>query len=337
MEHTNDIDALITKAISGNANDEEILLLNNWLAESGDNQKIYEDSLKTWHAAEIRLAPENIQHDKLKIVTAVNQNLIAQSRRSKRRSIVYLAAAILAFPIAIALNMLFLADSLSGHIDQEFCEISAPLGHISKCKLPDGTEVWVNSGSKITYNPSGFAGKTREIQLDGEAYFNVAKNKQRPFFVRSGLADVKVTGTSFNIKAFSNSKSFETVLTEGSIELELKGEHANQQVKIKPGERVIFDAEQKKLLVQDVDTRMYSAWRNGQIIFQDAILSDLIKELERIYDVKFRLSDPNLGGYRFRGTFSYDNNLIDALEKFKVTAHISYHIENKEVWLSRSN
>lgn len=335
MEKTKDIDALITKAISGNAGNEEIAQLNRWLAESDDHQKIYANSLKTWHASETWLAPENVQQDKIKIITEVNRNLLFQSRKSKRRSVVYLVAAILAFPIAIAISSLFFINPLSGRINQTVCEVSAPAGHISKCKLPDGTEVWINSGSKITYNSSGFNGEIREIQLYGEAYFDVAKNKQRPFYVRSGLADVKVTGTSFNVKAFSDSKSFETVLTEGSIELELKGEHANQYVKVKPGERAVFDTEQKKLLVQDVDARIYSAWRNGQIIFQDATLSDLIKELERIYDVKFRLSDPNLGGYRFRGTFSYDNNLINALEKFKVTAHISYHIENKEVWLKK--
>ncbi len=145
----------------------------------------------------------------------------------------------------------------------------------------------------------------------------VAKNKKKPFYIRTSLADVKVTGTSFNVKAFSDSGLFETVLSEGSIELEFNGEHENQQVKLKPGERAVFDADRKKLSVQNVDARIYSAWRNGEIIFQDAVLSDLIKELERIYDVKFKLSDPSLGSYRFRGTFSYDNNLIDALEKFK--------------------
>ncbi len=336
MENTNQIDALIIKVISGNAGEEEVLQLNNWLAESGDNQKKYEDSLKTWNAAEAWLEPDNIRHDKLKIITTVNQDLIIQSRNSKRRSFVYLAAAILAFPIAIAISALFFTP-LSVRNSQAVCEVSAPAGHISKCILPDGTEVWVNSGSKITYHSSGFAGKKREVQLDGEAYFEVAKKRKKPFYVRAGLADVKVTGTSFNVKAFSDSKTFETVLSEGSIELEFKGEYANQHLRIKPGERAVFNAGQEKLLVQNVDARIYSAWRNGQIIFTDATLNDLIKELERVYDVKFKLTDPGLGSYRFRGTFSYDNNLINALEKFKVTAHINYHIENKEVWLSKTD
>ena len=332
MANTNYFDALITKVISGNANDEEVLRFNNWLDESGNNQKKYEESLKAWQATETWLGPEKIKHDKLKIVTRVNQGLIMQSRKSRRLSVIYLAAAVLAFPIAIAISLFFFNNPVPDI--QSTCEVSAPIGHISKCILPDGTQVWVNSGTKITYNSSGFAGKTREVQLDGEAYFEVSKNREKPFYVRSVWADVKVTGTSFNVKAFSDSKSFETVLSEGGIELEFNGEYANQQVKLNPGERAVFDASQKKMLVQNVDTRIYSAWRNGQIIFQDATLSELTNELERIYNVRFKLSNPDLGNYRFRGTFSYENNLISALEKFKVTARINYRIENKEVWLS---
>ena len=337
MTDTNYIDTLISKVISENASDEEVSQLENWLNKSEDNRKIYEDRHKVWHAAETWLGPEDVLQDKFKIITAVNKNLLLQSRKNKRRSFIYLIAAILAFPIAIAVNLFFSPNSPSSTISQAVCEVSAPTGHISKCILPDGTQVWVNSGSKITYNPIKFVDKIREIQLDGEAYFEVTKNKKSPFYVKTDIADVKVTGTSFNVKAFSNSKSFETVLTRGSIELKLNQEHENKRVKIKPGERAVYHTGQKKLLVQDVNTSIYSAWRNGQIIFQDATLSDLIKELERIYGVKFRLKDPKLGNYRFRGTFSYNNNLIDALEKFKVTADIDYYIKDKEVWLSRNN
>ncbi|MEL7585654.1 MAG: FecR domain-containing protein [Prolixibacteraceae bacterium] len=334
MINTEQIHELIIKEISGNAGAEESLKLKNWLAESDDNLKVYQASLKTWSVAETWLEPDLIQHDKLKIVRDVNQRLVAQSYRTKRRSRIYLAAAVLAFPIAMALSFLFNDSSSSESVDQTIV-MSAPAGHISKCMLPDGTAVWINSGSQLLYKSSGFDGRIREVSLDGEAYFEVVKNKSRPFYVRTGIADVKVTGTSFNLKADHKSKAFETVLTEGSIELQLEGRNPDQSIKLKPGEKAVFDAGQKKMLVQEVNPEVYSAWRNGEIIFQDATLSDLIIELERIYDVKFRLSDPDLGNYRFRGIFSYDNNLIGALEKFKVTAHIDYYIKDKEVWLSK--
>ena len=92
---------------------------------------------------------------------------------------------------------------------------------------------------------------------------------------------------------------------------------------------------EKKLVINKVYTEIYSCWRNSEIIFKDATLNDLIKELERIYDIQFRLSDPDLGKFRFRGMFGYNNNLIDALEKIKKTTDIDYRIENKEVLLFR--
>jgi transmembrane sensor len=337
MSETNHIYTLITKVISGNAEAKDASQLEKWLAESENNQKNYDKNVKVWQVAETWLAPQDIQQDKLKIVNAVNHCLIIGVRKNKRRSMIYLAAAILAFPIAIALSFLFYRSPMSANIDQTVCEISAPAGHLSKCILPDGTEVWVNSGSKIKYDTNGFTEELREVLLDGEAYFEVTKNKKRPFYVRTKLADVKVTGTSFDVKAYSCSGSFETVLSEGSIELEFNNKFKSEKMKLKPGERAVWDEDQKKPIVEHVNTRIYSAWRNGEIIFQDATLNDLIEELERIYDVKFKLSDPGLGNYRFRGTFSYDNNLIDALEKFKVTAHIDYYIKNKKVWLSKTN
>ncbi len=334
MTNTDPIYALLAKVLSGNAGEEEVSQLEKWKAESGDHSKDYDDSARAWKATETWLAPGQIQQDKLKIINAVNRDLMEKSRRKKKRSLIYLAAAILAFPIAIATGILFPA---SFHQEsQANCEVSAPRGHISKCVLPDETEVWVNAGSSITYDPSAFMNKKRTIRLDGEAYFKVAKNKRKSFSVQTQLAEVIVTGTSFNVKAFAGSGSFETVLSEGSIELQLGEEYKNQRLQIKPGERVSFKTGGKGINVQKVDERIYSAWRNGEIIFQDATLDDLIKELERIYDVHFKLLDPELGSYRFRGIFSYENDLIDALEKFKVTAHIDYYIKNKEVWLSKN-
>ena len=108
-----------------------------------------------------------------------------------------------------------------------------------------------------------------------------------------------------------------------------------QKVKLNPGERAVYDTSEKKIAVSEVDPEMFSSWRNGEIIFKDATLNDLIKELERIYDIHFHLKEPELGEFRFRGMFSYNNNLIEALEKIKKTAGIDYYVENKEVWLGK--
>ncbi len=335
MADKSNMDSLIARVISGNATEGEIAQIGGWMAESTDNRKEYEERLEAWNASGSWISAGEIQRDRLKIAETINKNLVSCSLKSKRLARIYRAAAILAFPIAIGLTVLFFESRPSEALQHAVCEISAPSGHISQCKLPDGTNVWINSNSKITYDPELFGDEARSVQLDGEAYFEVAKNKRKPFYVRTSLADVKVTGTSFNVKAFSDSELFETVLSEGHIELELNRESKQRVVELEPGERASYDLNRRKLQVQDVDTPIYTAWRNGQVIFKDATLGDLTRVLEKIYGVKFRFKDPDMERYRFRGMFSYNNNLIDALEKFKITAKINYYIKDKEVWLSK--
>ena len=157
--------------------------------------------------------------------------------------------------------------------------------------------------------------------------------KKNPFLVITDQANINVTGTSFNVKAHKNSKQFETVLAEGVVELHVKRRRNKQVVTMKPGERAIYSESNKNIVLQEVDAEIYTAWRNGEMLFKDATLNDLIKELERIYDIQFVIHDKNVGDYRFRGMFSYDNNLIDALEKIAKTASVNYQIENRKVEL----
>jgi transmembrane sensor len=148
-------------------------------------------------------------------------------------------------------------------------------------------------------------------------------------------ANVKVTGTSFNVNAYPASPLFETVLAEGKIELQLKS-GTIESLHVEPNQQVIFNSINKKFDIQSVEVEMFTAWRNGEIIFKDATLADLIKELERIYDIQFHLKPASLGELRFRGMFSYNNNLIEALEKIKKSSNVDYYIENKEVWLKKT-
>ncbi len=335
MNKTNEIDILIGKVVSGNASKDELSILEVWQSESETNQRIYKQSLKAWNAGSNSISTKEITQDKLNVQNQVNRSLVHQLNRSKRFANIYKVAAAVAIPIALAISLYFVNNSYKVELPQSICEVIAPKGHVSKCILPDGTEVWLNAGSTLTYDASGFHGKQREVDLEGEAYFEVVSNKKNPFLVNTELANVYVTGTSFNVKAYSDTKQFETVLAEGKVELQfnLKNE---QTVKMNPGERAIYKVDQKEMIIQDVDAAMYSAWRKGEMLFKDATLNDLIKELERIYDIQFALKDKTIGDYRFRGMFNYSNNLIDALEKIKKTAGVDYYIENKKVWLDKN-
>ncbi len=336
MDNTlTNIEILIGKSVSGNASTSEISQIEAWVAESKTNQQIYSASLKAWKTSNSWISNEKISSDKNLVQQSINKTLSVQVRKIKKQSLIYKIAAIIAIPLALALSLYITNNKKQVEQIATFCEITAPKGHVSKCILPDGTEVWINTGSTITYNTSAFNGLSRDVNLVGEAFFKVTKNKKAPFKVITSQMDIKVTGTSFNVKAYPESKIFETVLTEGSIEMQIKL-NGQQNLNMEPGERAVYDLENKKIMVNDVDTELFTSWRNGEIIFKDATLNDLISELERIYDIKFHLKDTKLGLYRFRGMFSYNNNLIDALENIKKTAQLDYYIENKEVWLSKN-
>lgn len=337
MNKKEKIDELIVKFISGNATSEEIQKLENWKNFSEENSLLFESSKKVWEKAEGYIPEMALQKDKLKLAGAYNHYLSRRIQKINRYSFIYKMAAILAFPVALAIGWyLFGKTAWKTSADENYCMISSPTGHISKCILPDETEVWINTGSSIKYNVTTFNKGQREIELEGEAFFKVHSIKEKSFTVVTPYADVLVTGTSFNVNAYPSSDSFDAVLVEGKIQLDLKS-GTEKTFEIKPGQKISFDTEKNSVNIESVDTELFTSWRNGEIIFKDATLGDLVKELERIYGIKFRLQPSGLESLRFRGMFSYDNNLIEALEKIKKSAGVSYYIENKEVWIRKNN
>ncbi len=337
MSENNHIDILISKTISGNATSEEIKELEKWKNAAKENQHLFEKSKKAWKKGGNYIHETTLQTDKSKLESGYNRYLSDRVRKMSRQSFIYKIAAVLAFPIALAMGWYLFGESEKPvQLAEQLYEISSPKGHVSKVRLPDGTEVWINTNSSIIYDAASFNQDNREIQLKGEAYFEVTSSEEKPFTVVTPHANVKVTGTSFNVNAYPASTLFETVLAEGKIELQLKS-GTTESLHVEPNQQVIFNSINKKLDVQQVEAEMFTAWRNGEIIFKDATLADLVKELERIYDIQFHMQPANLGELRFRGMFSYNNNLIEALEKIKKSSHVDYYIKNKEVWLRKSN
>jgi len=328
------IDIIISEFLSGNISPNEKEEFERWLNASPANKKFFLKSKKAWELSQNQIPPEKIAEDKTRVIEKVQKIQTTQLIRVRRQMLIYKIAAVLAIPLTFALSWYFLQPKEQVAPIDQLCEISAPKGHVAKCILPDGSEVWLNTRSTISYNTTSFNQDLRQVQLSGEAFFEVAKNKEVPFQVTTPVANINVTGTSFNVKAYPESETFETVLEEGSVELELNN-LSRQLVTLIPGERAVYNTHEKKISIEQVDANFFSAWRNGEILFKDATLADLTKELERIYDIRFHLKEAKLGEFRFRGMFSYNNNLIEALEKIKRTAGIDYYIENKEVWLHK--
>lgn len=178
-------------------------------------------------------------------------------------------------------------------------EIYTKPGTRTKLELPDGTMVWLNDGTSLKY-PEHFTGKTRKVYVDGEAFFDVKSNPQNPFVVQHDIMNINVTGTRFNLNAYSGDKFFEVTLQEGKIHLEGK----NGFIDMKPGQQIQFqyDNEGQQFIKKEINAKYVGAWIDGKLIIHNERLDMAIKKLSRWYNVEIQIDDPELNGYELTCT-----------------------------------
>lgn len=325
----NHIDLLIANCLSSEANQTEKDELNSWIGESPSNKKLFEENQRIWENSHSYFSVSEISSDREKIKDQIIQQLSKSTKTVNLSTWIYRVAAILALPVMLGIGWYLGSAEISS--ETQICEVTAPKGQISKCVLADGTEVWLNAGSTIKYS-STFNGKTREVNLDGEAYFRVSKNKHKPFVVSTEHAQIKVLGTIFNLKAYSGENKVETTLEEGSVEFSLNGSAA-KPVEMKPGEQVVYNIAEKKMTLGKVETYLHTAWKDGKFVFKDADLQAIIQELEKLYDVRIHLKNDSLLKLHFRGMFEYEQNIFSALETLERTTNIKYRMTGRDIWL----
>ncbi|QGY47933.1 DUF4974 domain-containing protein [Maribellus comscasis] len=207
------------------------------------------------------------------------------------------------------------------HLSESLQTVTSPYGARTNITLPDGSIVWLNSGTKLSF-PSRFD-KTRPVKLVGEAYFEVVKN-DRPFIVSTNYGEVKVKGTSFNVKAFSDDNSFTTTLEEGIVSL--KGENSKDEVTLNPGQQA--EQTDKGFLVTDVETKFYTSWKEGKLIFSKEPFPSLVKKLERWYNVKIEYNDSRLNQVWYTGTIEMES-ISEVMEMISKASPVSYNFNNK--------
>ncbi|MBC9795432.1 FecR family protein [Sinomicrobium weinanense] len=205
-------------------------------------------------------------------------------------------------------------------------ELSVPYGKRVRVKLPDGSEVSLNAGSKLKY-PSTFKEKgQRNVYLEGEGYFSVIRNEKVPFVVHTPKMDIEVLGTKFNVSSFSNDDRTTAVLVEGSVAV--RETVTRKSVVIKPGQAAI--AEDNGISVKKVEVSKYVAWTRGELLFIDDTFEDILKKLERHYNVSITNKAPSLNQVRYSGRF--DTESIDqVLEAFKINTDFEYYIEKNRI------
>jgi transmembrane sensor len=203
--------------------------------------------------------------------------------------------------------------------------LSTPRGRQFEVTLPDGTSVWLNAGSSITY-PTSFTGKSREVSITGEVYFEVTKDQSMPFHVKVNNMDVTVLGTHFNINSYSNEASIKTTLLEGSVRV-TKGTETGL---LKPGQQAEINKAGNKISIHDeVDTDLAMAWKNGFTSFKSADIKSIMRQVERWYDV-----DVSFEGNIPLRTFTADvsrNAPVSEILKILDESKIHYKIEDKKI------
>lgn len=232
-------------------------------------------------------------------------------------------AAILALPLLISSLILFYMLFNKPEQKVEYAQVTSSTGTIIRYELPDKSVVWLNSGSKLTY-PTVFSKESRDVKLNGEAYFEVSANKQHPFYVHtsSGMK-VFVYGTKFNISAYDDEKDIETVLESGKVNIVTPD---NKMVVLKPGEEMIFNKESNNLNKSEVDVYEKVAWKDGKMIFRNATLDVILKRLARHFNVDIQINNRYGKEYKYRATFR-NESLQQILDYLAKSAALKWRIE----------
>ena len=214
----------------------------------------------------------------------------------------------------------------SGSQTESMNKVIISYGKKSMIVLSDGTKVWLNAGSQLIY-PAVFYGKIRQVTLIGEAFFDVTKNPQNPFLVRASDVSVQVLGTRFDVSAYPDDKIVQTVLEEGKVNLKYseKGILGREYVvEMHPNQMVEFDKTSGESSSKLVDVSKYVSWKDGMLEFEKVDLGRALMQVERFYNVKIHLSDPEIATYKLSGKLDLKDEPEDVLNVIKLTVPIDW-------------
>ena len=208
----------------------------------------------------------------------------------------------------------------------QYNTLEVPRGAEYELILADGTHVWLNAETELRY-PVQFNGKERVVYLKGEAYFEVSKNKEKPFLVQVDDMSVKVYGTEFNVNTYNN---IETVLVTGSVSMNQGG----KEVLLKPNQKGVFDQVSGKITVADVDVLAYVSWKNGDFIFRNESLNSIMDKLSRWYGLEVLYQDARLQNVRLSGNLKRYKDVRELFVSFEKISDARFKVQGNKVIVS---
>lgn len=298
---------------------EELDMLLAWLLTDEGKSQFQEELERRWSTFETNqpFAYTDLLAKVHRQLDGVQQGQPVRKTMPKyvRYSLEVAAAVLLAFGVSFLVqNKVNLSDYIGQKSNQEQVEVYNPRGLRTTVTLPDSSRVTLNADSKITY-AYRLQGTTRAIKLEGEAFFEVAKDSLRPFVVEANSAKITVLGTTFNIRSYPEERSIETTLIEGSLVVS----SGSQKNRLVPGQQVRIDKASQESSVSVVNTQNTIGWREGKLYFQSAPFNELATVLERTFNVNIRIDSHPLQQKKFTGKFENGENLEQILRVLKLS------------------
>lgn len=334
------IDELITGYFAQELKKEELAELQQWLKTSVDNKSYFLQEQEMWFSAisanhakrfDSENAFQRFLASTITITERTNHEISTnQKTRFLKLNFIKVAAAVVALVVFTGIG--YLVGNGRTHEQLADVKVEAPFGSKTKMYLPDGTLVWLNAGSTLSYSHE-FGVGNRKIELVGEGYFEVTKNKSLPFDVETKEMTVRVLGTKFNFRNYTDEDEASVTLIEGRVYVNNTSSNKDGYT-LTPNEHAVFDKQKKSITINTIKARYSSHWTKGIISFDEEKLGNIARELERLYNVKISIANDSLLNYRFYGNFTRtEQSIEDVLDVLASTDKLRYEQNGKEITL----
>jgi transmembrane sensor len=313
------VDNLIAGYLGGNATDDEILKLESWINESDKNRKYYWQLKNIWESSvQLPVSTDTALAKVLKQINSKPQGLTFWQFFQR-------VAATLFIPLLISILWMSLGKtSKTNNSAITYNKVVAAFGTFSFLELPDGSKVWLNSGSTIQY-PDQFSSDNRIVNLVGEAYFEVHSDEAVPFLVNTPYFTVKATGTKFNVRAEKNFRSPSVTLIEGKVAVRKPGSTGSNDLiaYLQPDQHMTYDTLSGRYKIYTGDSYKHFAWKDGKLVFRNDNISEVARRISLQYNVDIEIKGNAIKQYRYRATFE-NEPLGELLRLLKISSPIDY-------------
>ena len=313
------MEKLFRKYLNGTCNPDEFNEVLNLLYTKENNDKLSSLLDKYWKEVLLENTDERQNSqllDNIHYRIVLDESNIYSKRFTLAKNLLKIAAILI---VGLIISTVSIYNPSKTRIYSDVLEnIKTPYGAKTSFKLPDGSDVWLNSASALSYQKQ--FDKIREVELSGQAFFNVIKNG-KPFIVKTRYGNIEVSGTSFDVKAF-NDDDFETTLVEGIVKIR---NIKNQVVTLKSGQQSIIN-HKNEFEIRDVKTDLFTSWKDGKLIFINEPFQKVAKQLEKWYNVKIEIQGEKLKKLGYTGKIEMET-FSEVLDLINVTTHIKYKFD----------